>query len=173
MALFLSNLMNGQDNYISCLFQKTSTAGELTGIYFSPEAGELKDKSEREISGYFENRKSDLVNYVWQQYDVNLTDHYEPDDPTLYFTGLLIAANDIYNNESIKTIYGRTAADFINCFMSGMGIVELGQAVQSAITGQLTTSQVLNVVRKIGRRYLGWFGVITAVYVAGDCLGIW
>ena len=152
----------------------------LMDIYFSIDQNLFATDDSTEIAEAFENLNTSITNYVYNKIGVNLNDSFDFDDPTLYFVGLVVACNEVYHvtedPEDSFSYYSSTErltpAEFISCFMEGIGIIAFAQAIQNAITGTLTASTILNLIRTIGKRYLGWFALITAVYVAGDCLGV-
>jgi len=149
--------------------QKAET--ELTRIFTSLNTNILKSKDERTISNYLTPINNQSVDYVLHTYRVNLLDFYDRDDATLTFVGCLVACNEVYHNpsETQRPYIGQ----LISCFMEGFGIANLADFISQAISGEMTVSTILGIIKKFVKRYVGWIGLAVGIYEAGDCMGWW
>ena len=60
----------------------------------------------------------------------------------------------------------------MSCIGAALGLSEIATIVSN--TAQLTTIQgTTQLLKVIGRRYLGWFGVAVGVYSFGKCMDAW
>jgi len=60
----------------------------------------------------------------------------------------------------------------LNCLSAALGIYEIANLIEN--TRQLMTAQgTIRVIKLIGRRYLGWLGVMLAIHSFGDCMEAW
>ncbi|MBO9593769.1 MAG: hypothetical protein J7599_12760 [Niabella sp.] len=71
----------------------------------------------------------------------------------------------------LSGIYSSTAAgsNIKACLLVALGIREIGEII-SGYSGLFNAKTALQILKAVGKRYLGWIGVAVAVYEFSDCI---
>lgn len=151
--------------------QRVKTANEvekLMDLFKGLDSKVLKSRDEKSIAEMFTKKNKEITDYVKSKYQVDLLEHYDLDDPSLSLIGFIVASGEQHSS-SVQ----QQRNTIMTCIAAGFGIIQMAEFIQAGITEGVSTSMIINIVKKVGKRYLGWIGLGIAVYEFGACMDMW
>ena len=128
----------------------------------------LQSRDELAVAEYLTQLNAEIVSYVLTQYGEDLTGSFALDDPNLFCAGLLIAYAEDYAG-----VDPATRAPVVDCLLDAFGVSDIVNQINDILDGNGSITVSIQIIKKIGRRYLGWIGLAVAVYEFGDCMNWW
>ncbi len=168
-----NKVISTNEKVSASVFEESKTLREIFGRINKKM---LTGKSESEIKDYLLPFVSEVRDYVNEKYKLDLYDYYDKDDPTILAVAMMVALGERLEVEGIGladfNLQNAKIPQWVKCLLEATGINSLVSAVEGVL-GQIPfgAAEILQIIKRLGKKYLGWIGLALAIADFVDCMG--